>query len=81
MVRVDVRKLSNTLISAGVPEKRAVLLAKAFKDSINEIDLVSQSYVNKKIEKSKNETLQYLLAFLGLQMILIPCFHYIMTNL
>ena len=53
MVRVDVRKLSNTLISAGVPEKRAVLLAKAFKDSINEIDPVSQSYVNKKIEKSK----------------------------
>ena len=81
MVRVDVRKLSNTLINVGVPEKRAVLLAQAFKDSINEIDPVSQSYVNKKIEKSKNETLQYLLAFLGLPMILIPCFYYIMTNL
>tara|TARA_B100001059_G_C17731195_1_gene526289 strand:- start:50 stop:202 length:153 start_codon:yes stop_codon:yes gene_type:complete len=48
------------LANLNVPEKRAVLLAKAFKDSIHDIAPVSLSYLNKKVEKSKNETLQYL---------------------
>jgi hypothetical protein len=81
MVSVDVGKLSKTLTNAGIPEKRALLLARAFNDSINEIDPVSQSYVMRRIEKSKNEILQYLVAFLGLQIILIPCFHYIMEKI
>ncbi|MFA0015916.1 hypothetical protein AB4391_21595 [Vibrio lentus] len=40
------------LNDVGVPEKRAVLLAKAFKDSINDIAPVSLSYLNKKVEMS-----------------------------
>ena len=72
MVTFDLRVLVDKLVEAGIPEKRATLLAKAFNESIKEVNPVSRGYVDKTKEKLRAEAVRnsFLLLFAN---VLIAC--------